>query len=94
MCVVSMIMDQAPGYWPRQPQPYQTPNFPPMNPFQPSAPGPTSAQFEEFLKLIRQAKAFDKATSQPHCEDPEKVRKVAEILTPGQLGQLRDLLNE
>lgn len=30
-------------------------------------------RWHEFQDLIKQAEKFDKATGQPHCEDPEKI---------------------
>jgi hypothetical protein len=31
---------------------------------------------EAFKKLVDEAKKFDEATKQPHCEDPEKLKWV------------------
>jgi hypothetical protein len=41
--------------------------------------GPTREQFEEFLKLLRAARDFDKATGQPNCEQDEKVKWIREL---------------
>ncbi len=34
---------------------------------------------EEFKKLVAAAEKFDKATNQPHCEDPTKMAWVREV---------------
>lgn len=35
---------------------------------------PTKEEIEHFLKLVKAAEAYDAATGQPHCEDPEKIK--------------------
>lgn len=77
MCVVSMVMDQAIKQWP---EPITTPN---LTWAPPAYDGPTRAQFEELLKLLRAAKRFDEVTGQPDCELESKkdlIRKMAERL--------------
>ena len=75
MCVVSNIGDMGRDMWPK---PFGEPPFnPPIsyNPLVGPAPynGPTKDQFEEFLKLMRQAKKLDKAMGAADCEDAAKV---------------------
>jgi hypothetical protein len=81
MCAVSNMGDYGRQTWPNPfpVQPYEKiPNFTPKDftPWSPPAPlyiGPTKEQFEEFLKLLRAAKAFDEATGQPDCKNDEKL---------------------
>lgn len=92
MCAVSNIGDMGAGYWPK-PWVDSPPNFP--NPFKqlegvgiypppPQLPlreynGPTKAQFEEFLKLMRQAKKLDEAMGVADCESAAKVKWLKEL---------------
>jgi hypothetical protein len=39
----------------------------------------TRGRFDEFKDLVRKGQDFDIKTSQPHCEDPEKVKLMARI---------------
>ena len=53
--------------------------IPPFKPYN----GPTKEQFEEFLKLMRQARKFDEAMGHPNCEQREKLewmKGIAEYL--------------
>lgn len=57
---------------------------PPLNPFvNPLFPkpynGPTKEQFEEFLKLMRQAKKLDEVMGAADCEAAEKVKWLKEL---------------
>lgn len=74
--------DQFPDKWPQFPQP--TPFDPPKIIQLP--PQITRAEFdalkaemEELKKLLQAAKAFDKATGQPHCEVEDKVKLIKQI---------------
>jgi hypothetical protein len=86
MCAVSNMGDYGRQTWPNPfpVQPYETQKpidmpgmIPPYNTgIKVPAPlyiGPTKDQFEEFLKLLRAAKAFDEATGQPDCKNDEKL---------------------
>lgn len=84
MCAVSNIGDMGRKMWPDY-EPYKYPQFPPPytkpdpfnpgigNPFVKPYNGPTKEQFEEFLKLMRQAKKLDAALGLPDCEQAEKI---------------------
>jgi hypothetical protein len=86
MCAVSNIGDYGRQTWPTPfpVNPYQqwphdgvlpappAPPFP-FNGIQAPYNGPSKEQFEEFLKLLRAAKAFDEATGQPDCKNDEKL---------------------
>lgn len=88
MCVVSNIGDIGRQMWPKT-EPYKYPQYPwypdepaksplPYNPVTPilSPPpysGPTKEQFEEFLKLMRQAKKLDTLLGLKDCEMAEKL---------------------
>jgi len=57
--------------------------WPPIANVVPQYNGPTKEQFEEFLKLLRQAKDYDDKTDQPNCELEEKkdlLKKLAKYL--------------
>lgn len=87
MCAVSNIGDMGAGYWPKpwtndppKPSPWDQgaismPGLLPQYPYNslPEYNGPTKAQFEEFLKLLHAAKAFDVATGQPDCKNDDKL---------------------
>lgn len=91
MCAVSNIGDMGAGYWPKpfgypeQPNKYPQFHFNPLEVSSyPSLPlreynGPTKAQFEEFLKLMRQAKKLDESMGVADCESAAKVRWLKEL---------------
>lgn len=81
MCVVSNIGDMGHGMWPnpwKSPSPYDFPSSQPVI-FPAPYTGPTKEQFEEFLKLMRQAKKFDKVMGLADCEQAEKVKWLKEL---------------
>lgn len=72
MCAVSMVYD------------YGRTNPPWQNPLGPSPMPLPDTQVEDaikrYLKLIEDAKEYDRATKQPDCEDPEKAKFMKEVL--------------
>lgn len=90
MCAVSNVGDMGAGYWPKpfgnepyKPSPYELPaqlkQWPaPMLPLR-EYNGPTKEQFEEFLKLMRQAKKLDEAMGVADCESAAKVKWLKEL---------------
>lgn len=40
---------------------------------------PTAAEIKAFKKLVEAAERFDEIANQPHCEDPEKVKLMAQL---------------
>lgn len=88
MCAVSMIMDygrrdfwpnQQPGVFPPQYPSLPQPNWPPQY-VPPLPPQTDELKLREFLKLYEAAKAYDRETAQPDCEDPEKTQVLQRIL--------------
>lgn len=85
MCVYSMVIDQGRDRWP---DPWRThPPFRPEPPYVPPITLPLSDKERQELeelrawkKLLEAAKAYDKVTGQPDCEDPGKVPFVDDIL--------------
>lgn len=78
MCVVSNIGMMGQKMWPSpwRGGPYPQEIFPaPLPPYT----GPTKGQFEEFLKLMRQAKKLDAALGLADCEAAEKVQWLKEL---------------
>lgn len=76
MCAVSMIYDYGQKTWPLPPAPMIPTQ--PFQPFQPSL--PTREQIDEFQKLVKAAREFDRKTGQPDCEDPRKVEWLKQIM--------------
>ena len=79
MCVSSMIYDYG-----RQNPPWQNP-APWPNSFPVTVPSPlpdreAADAIKKFLKLLEDAKEYDRATKQPDCEDPEKSKFMIEVL--------------
>jgi hypothetical protein len=86
----------GPGNEPYKFPQFPAPNYPnpmpgPAGPYNPGGiggspqpyNGPTKEQFEEFLKLMRQARKFDEAMGHPNCEQREKLewmKGIAEYL--------------
>lgn len=84
MCVVSNIGEMGKEMWPKPGWPtfkpwvaggYQT--IPAVTP--PPYNGPTKAQFEKFLELMRAARKFDKATGQVDCPTEDKTAWMREL---------------
>ena len=81
--------DEYMPFKPQQfPAPYTIPAgipgiYPPPNKTVPVYPreynGPTKEQFEEFLKLMRQAKKLDEAMGAADCESAAKVKWLKEL---------------
>lgn len=86
MCATSAILDYGyrnpPWYDHWQPLPA------PINPFPlPQQPQPiilpdleAREAIKKFLEMLEAAKAFDKATKQPECEDPKKAEFEKKVL--------------
>jgi hypothetical protein len=79
MCAVSAVLNHGINQWPLPERtPYEWHIQPPddMIPLKykvtKNPQSPTAEQWAEFLKLVKAAKEFDKATGQPDCEDPAK----------------------
>jgi hypothetical protein len=79
MCVVSNVGVMGQEMWPN---PFNTPWQPyvpgslpqfPQPSVNPPYNGPTREQFEEFLKLMRQAKKLDESMGAADCESAAKV---------------------
>lgn len=85
MCTASSIGDYGRKMWPSPlPDPYDGWKPFPVFPITPAPYSwPTKEQFEEFLKLMRAAREFDKATGQADCPSEEKtgwIKSTAKVL--------------
>ncbi len=78
MCVASMIYEHYYDKWVLPHAPYVSRVLPlPYAP--PVLPVISSAEIEEFRKLLERAREYDKKNHEPDCEDAEKRRKVKEL---------------
>lgn len=82
MCVVSNIGDQFnkqwPNVWPPSQQPVPMPgiSYPVFPSQQPVYDGPTRAQMQEVIDLLKKAREIDKFLGTPDCDNAEKLEKL------------------
>lgn len=83
MCVVSMIIDHYDDKWSKPPYivPNVVPGSPTYIPVYPQVPPklPTQEEIDEFHRLLKRAREYDKKNNEPDCELQEKKNKIKKL---------------
>jgi hypothetical protein len=85
MCVFSMIaqdrIDKWQDYWPPPMSPAvpTIPTIPWTVPVTPPVRVPTQEELDEFYRLLKKAREYDRKNNEPDCEDNDKKRILREM---------------